>query len=150
MKTFPSSTILLVLVALLATVLMVNAIGENRNYIQNLKNKREIKFNNPASTIDGLVQHLGSVLKGYPSKLESISSLDLFERPLVGIVLSPSKSNEVNDVIIKKIQNLFENDVVTTVSSLKEINFATIQSGIVVVTHVEVSLNCCGYFLRIQ
>ena len=130
----------LFLVALLIASVMVHAFGEDRNYIQNLKQQNnKIEFSSPSLAIDGLVQHLGLVFKGLPAdKVVSVSSLDLFERPLVGIVLIPTKSSEVNDVIVKKVESLFGKEAVTTVSSLKAVDFASKTSGIVVVTNVEV------------
>ncbi|KAF0974640.1 hypothetical protein FDP41_006114 [Naegleria fowleri] len=129
----------LFLVALLIASVMVHAFGEDRNYIQNLKQQNnKIEFSSPSLAIDGLVQHLGLVFKGLPAdKVVSVSSLDLFERPLVGIVLIPTKSSEVNDVIVKKVESLFGKEAVTTVSSLKAVDFASKTSGIVVVTNVE-------------
>ncbi|KAG2372873.1 hypothetical protein C9374_012173 [Naegleria lovaniensis] len=124
---------------IICAVMMVHAFGEDRNYIQNLKQQNhKIEFSSPSLAIDGLVQHLGLVFKGLPSdKVVSVSSLDLFERPIVGVVMIPTKSSEVNDVIVKKVESLFGKEAVTTVPSLKNVDFSSKTSGIVVVTNVE-------------
>ena len=132
-------TLVLVLVA--AAFVLVSA-SEDRNFIQNLKTNVKSEFSAPNQAISGLVQHLGLVFKGVPSSNieHSVSSLNLFERPLVGIVLSTSSSNDVNQVISNKVQSLFGKDAVSTVSTLKGIDFSDKRSEIVIVTGVKVCI----------